>query len=72
MKQLSPQQLATIVAKQSSGVSVRHGQTNGQAVLHLVSRKRRESLTLPATLQAWNLHPWNEQTPYPEPKEESA
>jgi hypothetical protein len=74
MKTLSPQELLTVVAKQSTGVSVRLGQTNGQAVLHLVKRKlgKQGSRTIPATLVAWNLHEWNESTSYPTPKEESA
>ena len=64
MKQLSPSELATVVAKQSTGVSVKLGLTNGQAVLHLIHRKLRDSRTIPATLIAWNLHPWNTEHPY--------
>lgn len=63
MKQLSPKALATVVAKQSSGVSVRLGKTNGQPVLHLIRRQRgateAASLTIPATQTDWDLHPWN-------------
>lgn len=70
-KQLSPQELATVVAKQSTGVSVKIGQCNGAPVLHLMRRKQRDSRTIPATLVDWNLHEWNESTPYPSPKEAS-
>lgn len=71
MKQLSPTELATVVAKQSTGVSVRVGETNGEPVLHLMKRKERVSRTIPATVVHWNLDPWNESPPYPLPKEES-
>ena len=69
MKQLSPQELATRVAKQSTGVSVKIGQRNGEPVLHLIHRKERRSETIPATVVDWNLHKWNESTSYPAPKE---
>jgi hypothetical protein len=62
--QLSPKQLATKVAKESKGVSVRHGKTNGQDVLHLVRRNPAESLTIPATSAAWDAHPWNDASLY--------
>lgn len=68
MKQLSPSELATMVAKQSTGVSVKVGQCNGEPVLHLIRRKERTSQTIPATIVDWNLHEWNEQTSYPAPK----
>lgn len=62
--QLSPKRLATKIAKESTGVSVRHGNTNGQDVLHLVRRDPAESLTIPATSAAWDLHPWNDASLY--------
>lgn len=71
MKQLSPRELATTVAKQSTGVSVRIGQTNGAPVLHLIRRKERTSRTIPATQVDWNIDPWNEASPY-NTKEETA
>lgn len=68
MKQLSPQELATVVAKQSNGVSVKIGECNGEPVLHLMRRKERDSSTIPATIVDWNLHEWNASTPYPAPR----
>lgn len=69
--ELSPQQLATVVVKQSTGVSVKIGQCNGKAVLHLIrwanpaaGRKHSESRTIGATVVDWNLDPWNEASPY--------
>jgi hypothetical protein len=72
MKELSPKELATVVAKQSTGVSVKHGHSNGGDVLHLIHRKMRQAQTIPATLVAWNLHEWNDSPPYPMPKETTA
>ena len=62
----TPRELASRVAKQSSGVSVKFGRTNGQDVLHLIRRRNDEgrtsaSVTIPATAPAWNLHPWNKE-----------
>lgn len=62
---LSPQALATKIAKESNGVSIRHGRTNGLPVLHLIRRRddakdrTAASLTIPADLTEWRLHPWN-------------
>lgn len=71
MSELSPQQLATKIVKESTGVSVKIGQTNGKAVLHLIrwakpdaGREHSESHTIDATTVAWNLDPWNEASPY--------
>lgn len=65
MKQLSPRELASRVAKQSSGVSIKFGRTNGQDVLHLIRRQKENvtaaSDTIPATVTAWLLHPWNKE-----------
>jgi len=62
---LSAQQLATKVAKESYGVSVRIGRTNGRDVLHLIRRRddskgrTAASQTIPADLTTWQLHEWN-------------
>jgi hypothetical protein len=76
MQQLSPRKLATKIAKESHGVVIRQGRTNGQDVLHL-QRLRDEakkveaaSLTIPAKLSEWTYHPWNALNA-PKPKKES-
>lgn len=56
-------QLATAVAKQSDGISVKIGETNGKPVLHLINRN------LPGKIASRNLvseadwaeHQWNRQ-----------
>ena len=57
----SARKLATEVAKQSDGVSVKIGETNGKPVLHLVNRhlpSREASVNV--TCEAdWSEHPWN-------------
>lgn len=73
---LSPRRLATKIAKESKGVSVRHGKTNGQPVLHLVRKMTpahdAESVTIPATSAAWAIHPWNDVSLYPYKSEEDS
>lgn len=65
MTQLSPKSLATKIAKESNGVSIKFGRTNGQDVLHLVRKRDDEkgreaaSVTIPADLTTWQLHDWN-------------
>ena len=65
MKQLSPREIATRVAKESSGVSVKFGKTNGEPVLHLIRRQTDKveaaSDTIQADILAWESHPWNQQ-----------
>lgn len=60
---LTPSQLATKVAKESSGISIKIGAVNGRPVLHLIDRNvedtRLASVNMDATEVAWNLHPWN-------------
>lgn len=68
----SARKLATRVAKESSGVSVKIGETNGMPVLHLVSRN------LPSKFAArnveseadWDEHPWNRYNSQPRPQKE--
>lgn len=54
--------LATRIAKESDGVSVKFGRTNGRFALHLI---RRQGKTTPAasttifTEPDWVDHPWN-------------
>lgn len=50
--------LAKLVAKQSRGVTVKFGRTNGRECLHLKSGK--QSLTI-YTGTEWDLHQWNTQ-----------
>lgn len=59
MNSVEARKLATVVAKQSSGVSVKIGQTNGVAVLHLI-KKTGTSETIFHAWQ-WAEHPWNSQ-----------
>jgi hypothetical protein len=62
---LTPQQLASRVARESDGISIKIGQVNGKPVLHLIRRRNEDKGILPesrdmeATETAWNLHPWN-------------
>jgi hypothetical protein len=54
--------LATRVAKESSNVTVRFGETNGRICLHLRLRKSKDPSTASETIysvEEWNLHPWN-------------
>lgn len=59
--------LAHRVVKQSSGVSVRIGRTNGHPVLHLIQRRNddagrvAESRTIHAEAE-WSYHEWNKHT----------
>lgn len=54
--------LATRIAKESDGVSVKFGRINGKLALHLI---RHQSKTLPAASETifsepdWVDHPWN-------------
>lgn len=72
-------ELATRVAKQSSGVKVKFGRTNGQAVLHLV-RKHPEvgddgSIRGSETIKSvsdWDQHRWNRYNQPKQPKEAAA
>lgn len=50
--------LATRVAKESAGVSVKIGETNGKPVLHLIHRDLRKSVNL-VNEADWAEHPWN-------------
>lgn len=65
MTKLSPKALATKIAKESNGVSIKFGRTNGRDVLHLVRKRDDEkgrkasSVTIIADLTTWQLHPWN-------------
>ncbi len=67
---MTTKQLATLVAKQSDGVSVGLGTTNGKDVLHLIRRRNDEkgisasAQTIPATKAAWDVHPWNKESLY--------
>lgn len=66
-------ELSTRVAKNSSGVSVKLGRTNGHPVLHLIQRedpnskppREAESVTI-ASEAEWDAHPWNS---YNKPRE---
>lgn len=68
---LTPREIARRIAKETSGISVREGRTNGKPVLHLKRRRNdakgitAASVTIPATAMEWDLHPWN---PYNQPK----
>jgi hypothetical protein len=59
----SARKLATRVAKESNGVSVKIGQTNGHPVLHLVNRNMPSKFAARnVTSEAdWDEHPWNRQ-----------
>lgn len=57
--------LATTVAKESTGVSVKIGETNGLPVLHLIHRDLRTSVNITSEAD-WAEHPWNK---YNRPKE---
>jgi hypothetical protein len=77
MKQLSPRELSTKIAKESSGIVIRVGRTNGKDVLHLRRQRNDEkgieaaSVTIPATVTAWDLHEWNPlNNPKPKKKRE--
>lgn len=51
-------QLATRVAKESNGVSVRIAATNGRNCLHLIHRDLKASNTIYEVWE-WAEHPWN-------------
>lgn len=54
--------LATRVAKQSDGVSVKVGRTNGQPVLHLIKRQSKTAQAASDTIATepdWVDHSWN-------------
>ncbi len=57
----SARALATTVAKQSNGVSVKIGETNGKPVLHLVNKNVAPKIaSRNVTSEAeWDAHPWN-------------
>lgn len=62
MNDKEARKLATRIAKQSDGVSVKFGRINGKIALHLI---RRQSKTLSAASNTifsepdWVDHPWN-------------
>jgi hypothetical protein len=59
----SARKLATRVAKESSGISVKIGETNGKPVLHLVNRNMPPKIASRNLTSAadWDEHPWNRQ-----------
>lgn len=56
-------ELATAVAKQSDGVSVKIGETNGKPVLHLINRHMPSNIAARDLVNEadWAEHPWNKQ-----------
>lgn len=57
-------ELSTTVVKQSTGVIVKPGRTNGAPVLHLIQRRNDEAgrpaaSTTIACEADWSEHPWN-------------
>lgn len=57
-------ELSHAVVKQSHGVSVRTGRTNGRPILHLIQREnpsqgREAASETIASAAEWNLHRWN-------------
>lgn len=50
--------LAKLIAKQSHGVTVKFGRTNGQECLHLKTAKQSRTIY---TAVEWDLHEWNTQ-----------
>jgi hypothetical protein len=62
---LTPDQLASKIARESHGIVIQVGQCNGKPVLHLKRQRddergiRAESVNMEPTEAAWNLHPWN-------------
>lgn len=63
--------LATQVAKQSTGISVKIGETNGKAVLHLVNRLMPGKIASQNVVNEadWAEHPWNKQNQKKKAKE---
>lgn len=65
MKQLSPRELASRIARETDGIVIRQGTTNGKAVLHLQRQRNIDngieaaSVTIPASVMEWELHDWN-------------
>lgn len=74
LKDKQARELSTQVAKQSTGVSVKLGRTNGRPVLHLIQHRaddakpprEAESFTI-ASEAEWAAHPWNRHN-QPKPK----
>lgn len=64
LNEKSARELSLAVAKQSLGVSVKPGRTNGAPVLHLIQR-RNDAAGRPAASSTiaseadWSEHPWN-------------
>lgn len=59
----SARKLATRVAKESGGISVKIGSTNGVPVLHLVNRNLPSKYAARdlTSVAEWDEHPWNRQ-----------
>jgi hypothetical protein len=53
--------LATRVAKESAGISVKFGETNGETILHLINRDIPGKIASRNLTNAadWAEHPWN-------------
>lgn len=62
MNTLEARKLATRIAKESSGVIVKFGRTNGRHCLHLCQSGKDAKYIMSETIysvEEWNLHPWN-------------
>lgn len=59
----SARKLATRVAKESNGISVKIGETNGAPVLHLINRNMPSKYASRnvTSVAEWDDHPWNRQ-----------
>lgn len=56
MSESEARALATRIAKESNGVSVRFGRTNGRVCLHLVNRDAHKSVTIYSRAE-WSENP---------------
>jgi hypothetical protein len=68
----SARKLATRVAKESNGVSVKIGETNGKPVLHLVNRNMPSKFAARDLVSEadWDEHPWNRYNSQPRSQKE--